>query len=345
MTLSIMKELVLRKSFLENQTIETIYIGGGTPSLLPVSDLNQIFKTIGEHYKLADTIEYTLEANPDDLSDVYLGELYDHSPVNRLSIGVQSFFDNDLEFMNRAHSSHQATSAIESALKIGYTNMSIDLIFGNPTGDNKQWTENLQRTIDYNIPHVSAYALTVEEQTALAHQLKKGSIPKIEDLRISEQFEITSSLLTCAGYEHYEISNYGKPGLESKHNSSYWLGKPYLGVGPSAHSYDGNMRYQNINNNTKYLQHLDKDEVFVIEDPLDDHDRYNEYIMTRLRTKWGVDPKDLTKINAHLTEYFQKEVTKFIDTEMIFEDNGKYFLTKKAKLFADHISSELFCTS
>lgn len=344
MTQCIVKELELRKTFLENQIIETIYIGGGTPSLLPVSELNQIFEIIVKHYSLSDNIEYTIEANPDDLSQSYLQDLFLHSPVNRLSIGVQSFFDNDLLFMNRAHSSGQSHDAIEMALLTGFTNISIDLIFGNPTGDNTQWLSNLKQTIDYGIPHISAYALTVEEQTALAHQLKKGTVAKIEDKRISEQFEIATDTLTSHGYEHYEISNYGLPNYESRHNSSYWLGKPYLGVGPSAHSYDGTMRYQNVSNNSKYLKHIQNNELFIIEDPLAEHDRYNEYIMTRLRTKWGVDPSDIDKISTTYRKYFEKEVLTFLDKRMITTDHGKYFLTKKGKLFADHISSELFCS-
>ena len=345
MSAAIIKEIRLRRDFLKNETVETIYIGGGTPSILPHQDLLKIYNSITEHFDLADKIELTIEANPDDLNKAYLQDLYDHTPINRLSIGVQSFHEADLTFMNRAHNNNQAHQALEDALSVGFKNISVDLIFGNPTGSNEIWKDNLQHIIQYNIPHISAYALTVEEQTALAHQLKMNVVDQINEEHISEQFQMTNEILGAAGYEHYEISNYCKPGQESKHNSSYWLKKPYLGIGPSAHSYDGHDRFQNISNNIQYLKHLDKDEVFLIEDRLGPDDHYNEYIMTRIRTKWGVALRDIEHLGGHYQQYFLDQVAIFTLSGMVVQTNNEYFLTKKGKLFADHITSELFCSS
>ena len=345
MTLAIIKELELRKSFLQDEIIETIYIGGGTPSILPYQDLIKIHEAVSNNYNIANDLECTIEANPDDLNKEYLQNLYKHTPINRLSIGVQSFHEADLHFMNRAHNSGQAHEALSDALSVGFDNISVDLIFGNPTADNDIWTKNLQTIIDYGIPHISAYALTVEEQTALAHKLKMNLVRPIDENHISEQFTLTSEILARSGYEHYEISNYCKPDLESRHNSSYWLRKPYLGIGPSAHSYDGKNRFQNIDNNIKYLKYVEDNEVFSIEDRLNADDHYNEYVMTRLRTKWGVNLKDIKQFGDSYYKYFLENVHDFTLTGMISETNQQYFLTKKGKLFADHITSELFCSS
>ncbi|MDX1545081.1 MAG: radical SAM family heme chaperone HemW, partial [Christiangramia sp.] len=253
------RELVLRKNELDSEEIETIYFGGGTPSLLNKEELDQIFQTVFENFKVTENAEITLEANPDDLTQEKL-KMLSESPINRLSIGVQSFFEEDLQLMNRAHNSDEALSSLKHAKRY-FDNISIDLIYGIPGQTNAQWKENLQTALDLEIPHISSYALTVEPKTALEKFIEKGKIKAVDDEQYREQFEILVSTLTTNGFEHYEFSNFGKPGYHSRNNMAYWMGRTYLGIGPSAHSFDGNSRKWNISNNTLYIKAIEKDQI------------------------------------------------------------------------------------
>ena len=280
------KELVLRKAEMANETIATIYFGGGTPSVMSVSEIDDLLTTVREHYTVVNVPEITLEANPDDLTKSKIQDLA-ASKVNRLSIGIQSFFEEDLKLMNRAHTVDQATVCLREA-SIHFSNISIDLIYGIPNMSNERWKQNLAKALEFEVPHISSYALTVEPRTALANFVAKGLISDVEDGVAQEHFTILNETLTQNGYEAYEISNYGKPGYHSKNNTAYWQQKNYLGIGPSAHSYDGSKRKWNINNNPKYIAALSENRLPIEEEKLSKTDRYNEYVMTGLRTVWGV---------------------------------------------------------
>ncbi|HAJ82714.1 MAG TPA: coproporphyrinogen III oxidase, partial [Zunongwangia profunda] len=284
---ALQNELVLRKNELPNEPIKTIYFGGGTPSLLNLEELTAIFKTIYTEFTIAENPEITLEANPDDLSEEKINELA-NSKINRLSIGVQSFFEEDLKLMNRAHNAEEALNSIKLA-RSKFDNISVDLIYGIPGMSNERWQKNIQILLDLDIPHISSYSLTVEPNTALQKFIEKGKIKPVDDAAAAQHFETLRTVLKNAGFEHYEFSNYGKPGYFSQNNTAYWLGKPYLGIGPSAHSYDGNSRKWNIANNTLYIKAIERSELPLEVEELSITDRYNEYIMTRLRTYFGVD--------------------------------------------------------
>ncbi len=339
----LIKEMSLRKDFLQHQTVDTIYIGGGTPSLLTADQINRIIDSCTTYYDIIDAPEITVEANPDDLNTKYISDLLS-TPINRFSIGIQSFHDIDLQFMNRAHTSAHAASAIQRVQDAGYTNLSVDLIFGNPTTTDSMWEYNLNKFINLNIPHLSCYALTVEEQTALSFKIKNSLIQPIDENRIGSQFEKTMQLLVSEAYEHYEISNYAKKGFRSRHNSNYWFNIPYLGLGPSAHSYDGVNRFQNVANNQKYRKNIIQEAPFIIQDILSSNDRYNEYIMTRIRTAEGISIIDIKDIGSRYLSHFTSQINSFIKDEYVRYHAEKYTLTKKGKLFADHISAELFIT-
>ncbi len=339
----IIKEIELRKDFLRNQTVSTIYIGGGTPSLLSSDELKRIINICFKSFSVSEDLEITIEANPDDLNSAYIKDLKT-TQINRFSIGIQSFYDIDLQFMNRAHNAAEAGKAIQLVQDVGFENISIDLIFGNPTTNNEMWMDNLTKAIALDVPHLSCYALTVEEQTALAHQLNKKLLDPINEEHMEYQFEQTIQRLSEHHYEHYEISNYALPGFRSQHNSNYWFNIPYLGIGPSAHSYDGQNRYQNIPNNQKYKTYITNSSPFIIEDHLTINDRYNELIMTRLRTIEGVSQQDIYQLGARYLDHFRSAVRVFIKNQSIIYRSEKYILTKKGKLFADRISAELFIT-
>jgi len=285
---AILKELDLRKEYLEGEAVSTVYFGGGTPSLLTAKEINIVFDRLSKHFNIESEIEITLEANPDDLNKQKLRELKS-TPINRLSIGVQSFFEEDLQFMNRAHTSEEAKSSILSAKEYGYENLSIDLIFGSQTTTNQMWEENLAQFFELEIPHLSAYSLTIEEKTALAYQINKGKIHPLDDARNEEQYDILQREIKAKGYEQYELSNYCRNGLVSKHNTSYWFGKRYLGVGPSAHSYNGKSRQWNIRNNRQYVKSIEEGKGLFEKEKLIEKDKYHEYLITSLRTKWGVN--------------------------------------------------------
>ncbi len=335
------KEIILRKDEFKNEEVNTIYFGGGTPSVLETEEINRIIKKVYENYKVADHPEITLEANPDDLSEQKMEQLAT-SPVNRLSIGIQSFFDKDLQLMNRAHSSHQAITSLSEASRL-FDNISIDLIYGIPNMDNERWEENIEKALSFNIQHISCYALTVEPKTALKTFIDKGLVPGVDDEVVRQQFHIMVDRLEKEGFIHYEISNFGKLGYFSKNNTAYWQGKNYLGIGPSAHSYDGKHRGWNINNNSKYIKAIDEGRLPVEVEVLSKTDRYNEYVMTGLRTVWGVS---LSKIQSEFGkkyyDYLQQQAEKYIGDHLLCIMDDTLLVTKKGKFLVDGIASDLF---
>ncbi|TQI72071.1 oxygen-independent coproporphyrinogen-3 oxidase [Gramella sp. Hel_I_59] len=334
------RELKLRKNEIPG-LIQTIYFGGGTPSLLSAEELELIFESINQNFEVSNSAEITLEANPDDLSEEVLKTLND-SPVNRLSIGVQSFFEADLKLMNRAHN---ATEALESLklTKRYFDNISIDLIYGIPGQSDKQWIENLEIALELDIPHISSYALTVEPKTALENFIKKGKIQPVTDEKFRKHFDILVQKLTTAGFEHYEFSNYGKPGFHSENNMAYWLGKAYLGIGPSAHSYDGKTRSWNVANNSLYISALAENKIPQQQEVLSLTDSYNEYIMTRLRTKFGVNSEDIYRNFGKLYEqHFIKEAQIFLENGQIEKRDTEFHISEKGKFLSDGIAAELF---
>ncbi|MUP44643.1 radical SAM family heme chaperone HemW [Gramella sp. BOM4] len=335
------RELGLRKNEAGVAQIETIYFGGGTPSLLNAEELSAIFETIDKNFEVAADAEITLEANPDDLSEETV-KMLAKSLVNRLSIGVQSFFEKDLKLMNRAHNSEEALNCLKLSRQ-HFDNISIDLIYGIPGQSNEQWKQNLQTALELDIPHISSYALTVEPRTALEKFIEKGKIKPVDDEQYREQFDILLETLTTNGFEHYEFSNFGKPGYHSRNNMAYWIGKPYLGIGPSAHSFDGKSRKWNISNNTLYIKALEKDQIPQEMEELSLTDRYNEFVMTRLRTKFGVRLADIEeKFGQKYTQHFLKNSRAFLRDGLLEELNGTLLITSKGKFLSDGIASELF---
>lgn len=343
MIAAIIKEMALQKQYLEDQTIETIYFGGGTPSLLSATELMSIWDALEKHFPKQDLKEVTLEANPDNLTVQYLKAL-STTPINRLSIGIQSFHDKDLQYMNRAHNAQEADYAVKAAQDKGFENISIDLIYGTPTMNDREWLENINKAISLNVPHISSYALTVEPKTALARAIEKGKSKEPDNVQTAAQFEVLMERLMAAGYDHYEISNFALPGKYAVHNTNYWKGKHYLGLGPSAHSFNTYSRQWNIANNPAYIKSLLADNKVPFEiEQLTFEDRFNEYIMTSLRTMWGADMDHIRQtFGTDIADKLEEQAQKYIDKAwMIFSDN-KMTLTAKGKLFADRIASELF---
>jgi oxygen-independent coproporphyrinogen III oxidase len=341
MVLAIAKEIVMRKEEFKNEIVETIYFGGGTPSILQVSDLKFLIDAIYKNYKIAENPEITIEANPDDLSRERIIELA-NTPINRLSIGVQSFFEADLQLMNRAHNSVEAIRSLEIATQY-FENISVDLIYGIPGLTNKQWLQNIQRVLDLKISHISSYALTVEPKTALYKMIKQGIIPELNDAKAHKQFLILVDTLEKNNFIHYELSNFAKETYFSKNNSAYWLGKNYIGVGPSAHSYDGTNRSWNISNNSLYLQSLSENKLPSEKEILSQTDIYNEYVMTGLRTIWGVSLEKIEiQFGQNYLDYLLKNVQKHIDDQKLVLEKNVLKTTRKGKFFCDGIASDLF---
>lgn len=336
------REIELQKNYLGINKISTIYFGGGTPSLLSEKELMDIFDALHTHFNLDTNSEITLEANPDDLTKEKIKQLK-NTPVNRLSIGIQSFYDEDLKLMNRAHTSKEALSVVQSAQDNGLENITIDLIYGIPTLTHHNWKENLQTAFNLNVKHISAYCLTVEPKTALARFVEIGKIKNVNEQQSTEQFEIMLEAMDKNSFKQYEISNFCKENFYSRHNSNYWLKEYYLGLGPSAHSYNGTSRQWNIANNALYIQSLEKNKLNCQKETLTALQCYNEYVLTSLRTMWGTD---LKYIEHHFgKEYLSrciKEVEKYIKTEHVSDTENKLLLTDKGKLIADKIASDLF---
>ncbi|MFP4844914.1 radical SAM family heme chaperone HemW [Winogradskyella sp. PE311] len=335
------KELELRKDEFKNRTVETIYFGGGTPSLLSNDELQYIIDSVYKNYKVSEQPEITLEANPDDLSKPGIIEL-SKSPINRLSIGIQSFFEADLKLMNRAHNADESKACLEEVVKY-FDNISLDLIYGIPGASKKQWEKNIELALSYNIPHISSYALTVEPKTALASFIEKGVMKDVDDEQAHEQFHILKDRLEEEGFIHYELSNFGKDGYFSKNNSAYWQGKSYLGIGPSAHSFNGKQRGWNVRNNIKYINTIAKNELPIEIETLTLTDRYNEYIMTGLRTIWGVSiPRVEKEFGAIYKDYLNEHADVFINQHLLYIDDEHLRVTKKGQFLSDGIASELF---
>ncbi|HEX8563655.1 MAG TPA: radical SAM family heme chaperone HemW [Flavobacterium sp.] len=340
MVIALAKELLIRKE--ENDDlVETVYFGGGTPSVLTTDEINFLIDTVRQNYNLAPYPEITLEANPDDLTKTKLIELA-KSDVNRLSIGIQSFFDDDLKMMNRAHDASEAKRSLAEAVRF-FDNISIDLIYGIPGMSNERWKQNIATALSYKIPHISSYALTVEPKTALRKLIDTGKLVSPSDESAQEHFEILVDTLEAKNYIHYELSNFGKENFFSKNNSAYWLGKKYIGIGPSAHSYDGISRSWNVANNALYLKGIEGDELPLETETLTLTDRYNEYVMTGLRTIWGVDLNRIeTEFGEKYLEYLLSQADRFI-SDGLLEVTGIILRTsKKGKFLADGIASDLF---
>lgn len=348
---ALVKEMQLRKDEFKDIEVQTIYFGGGTPSLLTNDELQLLIDAVYENYKVTENPEITLEANPDDLIGTQLSpraqsrglyENYRSIGINRLSIGIQSFFESDLKLMNRAHNAQEAKACLEEATKY-FDNISIDLIYGIQGASNAQWLQNIEIALSYNIPHISSYALTVESKTALASFIKKGIIDDVDDEQAHQQFHLLKDKLEASDFIHYELSNFGKEGYFSKNNSAYWQGKPYIGIGPSAHSFNGKQRGWNVRNNTKYIKVIQQNELPIEMETLTTTDRYNEYIMTGLRTIWGVSLDKVEKdFGKTYKEYLKEQAETFINQQLLYIDDKHIRVTKKGQFLSDGIASELF---
>ena len=359
LVLALAKELEMRKDEFKKITVETIYFGGGTPSLLTIKELDFLIKQVYKHYKVSEAPEITIEANPDDVmlasqgnSNVTLSEvevskksifsLYKNIGINRLSIGIQSFFEKDLKLMNRAHNSEEAKSCLEEATR-HFDNISIDLIYGIPGLSNTEWQHNIEIALSYGISHISSYALTVEPKTALERFIKKGLIKNVDDDLAHEQFHMLVDTLEAHGFVHYELSNFGKEQFFSRNNSAYWQGKPYIGIGPSAHSFSGNERSWNIRNNSKYITAIEAGTFPKETEILSITDSYNEYVMTGLRTVWGVSLQKVeTNYGLDYKNYLLQQSQTFIHQQLLYIEDETLLVTKKGKFLSDGIASSLF---
>jgi oxygen-independent coproporphyrinogen III oxidase len=339
---ALLKEIELRKDYLEGETVNTIYFGGGTPSILHISNFSFLISQLRSHFVIDPQAEITLEANPDDIDENKAREWKDNG-INRLSIGVQSFFDDDLVYLNRVHNSGQVFQALNDARKAGFDNLTIDLIYGIPTLTDEKWIKNLEYFFSLNIPHLSAYSLTVEEKTPLAVLIKKGKYAPVDEQQSIGHFKILLEEIKKHGFIHYEISNFAREGYYSRHNSLYWLGGNYLGLGPSAHSYNGNSRQWNVSNISKYIQLNDFHTTIEEKEILTREQKYNEYVMTSLRTVWGCDTVHIRNVFGRgLESHFIQGAQVFLEKNQLYCEGSKYFLTDQGKLFADGIASALF---
>jgi oxygen-independent coproporphyrinogen-3 oxidase len=340
---AICQELIIRKDFFDpKETISSIYFGGGTPSVLSIKEIDEILGAVYSYYNVEKNAEITFECNPDDLTQDYLRELK-FVGINRLSIGVQSFNDEYLKWMNRSHDASQSKKSIEYGAEAGFNNITLDLIYGLPQLSNKEWSANLNEALSLPINHLSAYSLTMEENTPYIKLVNQGKYKKPSDDISSSHYQILVQQTTDLGWEHYEVSSFCKPGNYSKHNSSYWSGSKYIGVGPSAHSYDGNSRYWNVSDNKSYLECISTKKRYFESEELTVSNRVNEYLLTGLRTKWGVDLELLSdKYDYNVMSLFEKDIKYWISLNWLEMKDSNMKLTNKGMLFADHISSTLF---
>jgi len=344
MVAAIIAELGIRKNYLKARVLNSIYFGGGTPSLLTPAQLEAILGAIYGYFQLSEDAEITLEANPDDINKEVLG-LWRAMGINRLSIGIQSFREEELQFMNRAHTATEAVAAVQLAREAGFEDLTIDLIYGLPISDANKWAQNLEQALALRIPHLSAYCLTIEANTVFGHWVRKGKLKEAPDELAIAQFTAGMDTLVSAGYEHYEISNYALPGWRALHNSAYWESTPYLGLGPSAHSYNGKSRQWNLAHNMKYIQAIRQYEPgnsgmdWLEEETLSAADQHNEYIMTRLRTSGGVRLDDLQP--AYSADFLQS-IQPYLDQGHIVQKDNTFLLTRSGKLIADAITADLF---
>ena len=339
------EEIYLRKNYLDEKKVDSVYFGGGTPSILQVSEIQLILETLRKYFSLSSDCEITLEANPDDIEPQLLSE-YLSIGINRLSIGVQSFFDDDLVYLNRIHSAQRAEESVRQAKDAGFSNFSLDLIYGIPTLTTNKWRKNLEKAFSLEVPHISAYSLTVEPKTALDLLIRKKTLPGPKEDHVLDHFRILLKRMKEHGFEHYEISNFCKKGYYSHHNSMYWNGGSYLGLGPSAHSFNGTSRQWNISNLVHYIDQVKKDESFFESEILTPVQKYNEYVMVSLRTMWGCE---LNKIKENFGEeaaaHFTSLAARYLTSGEMVEVKGIYYLTDEGKLFADGIAADLFLES
>ena len=340
---SLKREIVSRKDYLGGEKVKTIYFGGGTPSLLPTKYIDEILKILNNNFDLVSNPEITLEANPDTIDKEQLFELKSLG-VNRISIGIQSFHDDDLKYLDRKHDSRHALQIIDDLKCVGFEKLTLDLIYGIPTLTEEKWNKNLDIFFSTGISHLSAYALTVEPKTILGQRIEKGDLQDVNEEETVRHYEILVDRTKENGFEHYEISNFAKQGCRSQHNSIYWNDEKYLGLGPSAHSYDGNSRQWNISNLTKYIQLINSEsECYYEKEILSTEDKFNEYVMTSLRTSWGCDIEKISaKYGSPYSEHFLKNVKKYLESGEMLKDFNTYRLTDEGMLFADGIAAELF---
>ncbi|GAA5221061.1 radical SAM family heme chaperone HemW [Membranihabitans marinus] len=339
---AINREIELRASEIQKYTIETIYFGGGTPSVLTVDEMHSLISTLGGTVSLDQVVEVTMECNPDDLNPDYLQALLNETMVDRISIGIQSFHDPHLKMMNRAHNGAEAGQSLEQIFNAGFEKVTADLIFGLPDNDLSIWQSNLARLVEFPVSHISCYGLTIEPNTALKHVIDKGLIDMPDESAARDQFYMTQEFLASKGYEQYEISNFCLPGQYAVHNTNYWKQVPYIGIGPSAHSYNGRERRFNVANNSQYLSAINRGIDFWETELLSESDRYNEWILTGLRTKWGIDGSDAQQYSLNIREEFDDAVKKSIHAGWIEESDGALCLTKSGKVLADYVISSFF---
>jgi oxygen-independent coproporphyrinogen-3 oxidase len=338
---ALIKEIELQKNYLQAETIETIYFGGGTPSILEASEIQLLIDTITRLHTVSSDAEITLEANPDDLNKAKLQALL-QTPVNRFSIGIQSFFDEDLAWMNRVHRAAEAEASVKRAQDMGFENLTVDLIYGYPLLTDAKWKHNLDKVFELGVSHVSSYSMTIEPNTALASFINKKKQPAMNEQQSAEQFNTLMEAMQLNGFEHYEISNFCKPGHYSRHNSNYWKGVNYLGIGPSAHAYNGETRQWNVANNAKYIQALETNKIPAETEVLTEADRLNEYIMTSIRTMWGLDLDKLNNIAAASSNELLIAAQSYFEREWITRKENIIYLTPIGKLYADNVTAALF---
>lgn len=340
---ALLREMELRQEYIKNQSIDTLYFGGGTPSSLPVKDLVRILEKTYATFPVNTEAEITLEANPEDLTQEYIDALKKYTPINRFSIGIQSFFNDDLKYLHRNHNGKEAHLVLDRMKKSGFNNINIDLIYGIPTLTESKWKKNLSYFIDYDLPHLSAYALTIEPKTTLEVLIHQNKRNNTDENQQAIHFEILLEETQKQNYVHYEISNFAKPGHYSKHNSIYWLGGNYLGLGPSAHSYNGISRQWNIKNIKDYIESETVDKIILEKEILTLDQRYNEYIMTSLRTNWGCDIEHIRNgLGEKYVNYFLEQIQKFIHQKLIVQKGNTFFITNKGKFLTDGIAADLF---
>jgi oxygen-independent coproporphyrinogen III oxidase len=338
------KEIELRRDYFggEDAVVSTVYFGGGTPSLLTGDEVKRIMESLHCVFNISPGAEITLEANPDDLTEEKVRELR-ATPVNRLSIGIQSFFDEDLRFMHRAHNAAQAIDSVKRVQDAGFGNITIDLIYGTPTLGNERWKKNLDTAFTLNVPHVSAYNLTVEDRTALAKMVREGQVKDVDDAQSAEQFRILVNEMKAHDFIHYEISNFCREGYYSRHNSSYWKGDKYLGLGPSAHSYNGETRQWNVSNNSIYIKALGEGRLEHEVEHLATDQKYNEYVLTTLRTMWGTSLDHISKeFGKEYLRHCLAEADEYFSSGMLVRRQEHLYLTEEGKLLADRVASDLF---
>jgi len=340
MVQALIKEAALRRDYLGTRELKSIYFGGGTPSLLKPDQIQEILNALKQDFEWTEAAEISIEANPDDLSEDYLRALA-HTEVNRLSIGLQSFKEEDLRLMNRAHSAEESRKCLELARQYGFDNLTVDLIYGIPDQTDEDWSWQLEQIKNYGVPHFSSYALTVEPKTVLAHWVRQGKV-EVDEVAAARHFKIVQDFAQAEGYEHYELSNFCRAGHQAVHNSSYWQGASYLGLGPSAHSYNGRARHWNVANNKLYLKAIESGDWRPEEEVLTIEDRFNEFVMIRMRLKDGISINELMNWPDHLQNHFWKEANKLIEMGKLQKSEERIFIPGEQRFFSDGLASDLF---